>query len=751
MLRFELHTLGWFSFEELCRTILREEWGQPVEAYSRGPDGGRDGFLFGPWHGTSEATVVQCKHSGSSDARLHPSDLRDDLRKIAVHAADGRCDRYVLMTNAAVTGDTAAIIEGEFRAVGVSHTIVQGYEAICEMLTANASLRALVPRLYGLGDLTEILDERSYQQAQAILAAMHDDLAVLVPVEAHRAAYRALKDHGFALLLGRPGSGKSSIAASLMVSGMDQHGARPIKLSSIAEFPDRWNPREPNQLFWLDDAFGATQYEHVEAQEWNRAARPLRAALERGARVIATSRDYIYAAAKADLKRGDFPLLTEAQVVIEVESFTRLEREQILYNHLKLGRQPPEVLKRISPSDLEAFAADPAFLPELARRLADPSFTKRVWFNHRPSLLNFCRRPKELLLELLENLDDASRAALGLVHINGNRLASPYQDSPRDRTFLARLDVSLGSALRGLETLEGSFLRLVTADGSRWWQFQHPTLANAYESWLADRPELLAEFVASSDVSELLRTVTCGDLAIEGAIVLPRSLYEEVANRIVDARPFDANGSLWGWDSLRSSFLARRCDQEFLEVITTREPQLIDRVFDIGLYLDAYRHRIPLARRLLSLGLAGETQRRHLVTTLIEYAAEGIDGSFLSDDDWLSFFHEEELQELDDAVMVGLEHLDEAIDEHLRESKGDVDTAKSSIGGYSARYPDHPGVEAAENALSAFVSWEPDADALDRWADAPNEAEAEPTSVHAPQPSGPSVFDDLAPPDDLAP
>jgi len=599
VLRFELHTLGWFSFEELCRTILREEWGQPVEAYSRGPDGGRDGFLFGPWQGTSEATVVQCKHFGSTGARLHPSDLRNELRKIAIHAAEGRCDRYVLMTNAAVTGDAAATIEGEFRAVGVHHTVVQGYEAICEMLTANASLRALVPRLYGLGDLTEILDERSYQQAQAILAAMHDDLAVLVPVEAHRAAYRALRDHGFALLLGRPGSGKSSIAASLMVSGMDQHGARPIKLSSIAEFPDRWNPREPNQLFWLDDAFGATQYEHVEAQEWNRAARTLRAALERDARVIATSRDYIYAAAKADLKRGDFPLLTEAQVVIEVESFTRLEREQILYNHLKLGRQPPETLKRISPSDLEAFAADPAFLPELARRLADPSFTKKVWFGHRSSLLNFCQRPKELLLELLETLDHASRAALGLVHINGNRLASPYQESHRDRTFLARLDVSLGSALRGLETLEGSFLRLVAADGARWWQFQHPTLANAYESWLADRPELLAEFVASSDASELLRTVTCGDMAIEGAIVLPRTLYEAVATRIVDARPTFADGSFWVWDRLRSSFLARRCDEDFLQVITTREPQLIDRVFDMGLYLDAYRHRIPLARRLI--------------------------------------------------------------------------------------------------------------------------------------------------------
>jgi len=139
------------------------------------------------------------------------------------------------------------------------------------------------------------------------------------------------------------------------------------------------------------------------------------------------------------------------------------------------------------------------------------------------------------------------------------------------------------------------------------------------------------------------------------------------------------------------------------------------------------------------------------VTTLTEYAAQGIDGSFLADDDWLSFFHEEELQELDDAVLTGLEDLDEVIDEHLRESEGDVDTAKSSLGGYSARYPEHPGVEAAKSALSAFVNWEPDADALDHWLDPTEEAEPEPSTVHAPQPSGPSIFDDLVPPDELVP
>jgi hypothetical protein len=281
MLEFQLHQLGWFAFEQLCRTICREVWGQPIEAYSRGPDGGRDGSFYGPWSNGSDQSraVLQCKHTSVSGGHLSLTDMDSEFAKVGRHVAAGRCDVYLLMTNARVSGDAAAAIDEGLQAVGVKRVIIQGYETICELLTAQKSLRALVPRLYGLGDLTEILDDRAYGQAEAILAMMHDDLARLVPVEAHRSAHHALREHRFTLLIGRPGSGKSSIAASLSIGAMDLYDARPIKLSRIEDLPDRWNPREPNQFFWLDDAFGATQYEHATSAAWNRATHHIGAAL----------------------------------------------------------------------------------------------------------------------------------------------------------------------------------------------------------------------------------------------------------------------------------------------------------------------------------------------------------------------------------------------------------------------------------------------------------------------------------------
>lgn len=740
MLAFDLHQLGWFSFEQLCRTICRETWRQPIEVYSRGPDGGRDGFLYGPWReGVGDSPgILQCKHTAVASSHLALSDMKPELDKVKRHVRAGRCDVYVVMTNACVTGDSAAAITDAFRDAGVKKVLVLGYESLCELLTDQKPLRALVPRLYGLGDLTEILDERHYAQAEAILAMMHDHLARLVPVEAHRSAHRALRTQGFALLVGRPGSGKSSIAASLALGAMDLYDARPVKLTRIEELHDRWNPREPNQFFWLDDAFGPTQYEYIAADAWNRATPAITAVLRGGARLVVTSRDYVYAAAREDLKVSAFPLLDEATVVIEVESFTREEREQILYNHLRLGSQSVDVLEAMRTEDLEAVAADPSFLPELARRLGDPLFTRNLSVQSRGSLLDFFRRPTPFLLEVLMNLDHPSRAALGLVHLHSNHLASPYKPAPGDEDFLQRLGVRLGDALRALLPLDGSLLRLVNVAGDRWWEFAHPTFTDAYQYWLSGQPELLAEYITSARLEDLVRTITCGDVGLEGAVVAPRPLYGAVTTRLAGGRPSAGWQELSSWKRTVFSFLRHRCDAEFLQSFVAREQWIIDETFNIGLYLSAHTVEMALARRLLDEGLATERHRRELVETLTGYAADGSDGSFLGDDEWLGFFTPDEVAELDRRVLQELDALDDRVADDLRQSEGDTSGADESVAGYEARYPGNPHVVAARELVDNFDSYEPDANS-GSW----NEDESEEPPPAPPANPRRSMFEDL--------
>src|SRR5258708_3850639 len=233
----------------------------------------------------------------------------------------------------------------------------------------------LVPRVYGLGDLGQILDERAYTQAQEILSSLGDDLAKFVITNAYRSSAKALVEHGFVLLLGEPACGKSAIAAALALGALDEWGCSTLKVRDAKEFVAHSNPHEPNQFFWVDDAFGATQLDWQGVIDWNGAFPHIRAATRRGAKIVFTSRDYIYRNARSFLKESALPVLNEAQVVIRVEQLTRDEREQILYNHIRLGTQSKEFKRRIKPF-LSEIASNKRFGPEIARRLGHPAFTK---------------------------------------------------------------------------------------------------------------------------------------------------------------------------------------------------------------------------------------------------------------------------------------------------------------------------------------------------------------------------------------
>ncbi|WP_375166573.1 hypothetical protein [Bradyrhizobium sp. USDA 4532] len=65
----------------------------------------------------------------------------------------------------------------------------------------------------------------------------------------------------------------------------------------------------------------------------------IRAAIRRGAKFVFTSRDYIYKNARNFLKESALPVIQDSQVVIRVEQLSKDEREQILYNYIRLGAQ----------------------------------------------------------------------------------------------------------------------------------------------------------------------------------------------------------------------------------------------------------------------------------------------------------------------------------------------------------------------------------------------------------------------------
>jgi hypothetical protein len=633
---YNLHTLGWSDFQRLCLTISRTVLGQTVQSFLDSGDGGRDGAFAGTWKPSGgEALrgqfVIQCKFTGKSDHSLQLSDLTDEVAKVKRLVKKRRCDIYVLLTNAGVSGAREEEVQDLFKNAGAKHVVVFGANWISDQIRENKRLRMLVPRVYGLGDLSQILDARAYAQARAILELMREDLAKVVVTDAYRRAAASLDKHSFVLLVGEPAAGKTTIASLLGMAAVDQWNASMMKLDDPAKVVEHWNPDEPSQFFWVDDAFGVMQYEEFLVHGWNHALPQIKTMLRKGAKIVMTSRDYIYNSARKDLKESAFPLMKESQVVIDVHQLTPEEKRQILYNHLKLGKQPLSFRSDIKPY-LERVAAHPRFIPETARRLSDPLFTKGLFIDGY-YLERFVEKREQLLEEVLTGLDRDSKAALALIYMRNDRLGSPIALQPSESDALERLGSSLGGCTSALEALSGSLVLLTQDNGDALWKFKHPTIGDAYASILVHSPELLGIYIRGSAPEKLVEQVTCGDVGIEKAVVIPRVLFPLMLERLREISKSkdykSAHLAFWGGKWALHGFLARRCSREFLDLFIASDPTFLDRISAPGLMLSAMSE-VGLVVSLHRQGLLPEANRLKFVSTISQYAIDGNDLGALS-------------------------------------------------------------------------------------------------------------------------
>ena len=630
---YDLHSLGWHSFQQLCLTIAREIFGQTVESFLDSSDAGRDGAFCGTWtpaqgEALSGRFVIQCKFTSKRDKNLTQSDLADEVEKAKRLVKDGRCDCYLLMTNAGLSGSLVNDVEGLFRQAGVKQVRSFGSTWICQQIRENSRLRMLVPRLYGLGDLSQVLDERAYRQAKTLLASLREDLSKVVLTGAYRRAAEALDQHGFVLLIGEPAAGKTTIASMLSMAALDQWRASTLKIDDPGKVVERWNPDEPSQFFWIDDAFGVTQYESYLVHGWNHVLPQVKTMLRKpgGAKIVMTSRDYIYKRARRDLKESAFPLLQESQVVIDVRDLTSEERQQILYNHIKLGRQERAFRTAIKPH-LESIASHPRFIPETARRLADPLFTQGLEID-RYHLVQFVEKQERFLHEVLLGLDEHSKAALALIYMRNDSLESPVELEESEREAVERLGSNLGGCITALESLNGSLAQYTHTEGAAVWRFKHPTVGDAFAGLLLESPELLGIYVRGSSIDKLMGQITCGDVGIEHAVVLPKALFPLVLKRLKEipssaeykSPPFSA----WHARSRVDRFLSSRCSKEFLIQYIEEYPDVLDRVAKPGLFLSAVSE-VDLAIRLHEFGLLPEEHRKAFVAQVVSYTIGGED------------------------------------------------------------------------------------------------------------------------------
>lgn len=618
---YPLQRLGWKAFQDLCVAAAEECLRRPVQTFLPTNDAGRDGAFIGRWEGDDPAageSTIQCKFTSLPKSNLTVSKLKDELEKARLLAAKGLAADYIILTNHQVTGANDIKIKAAFVQAGVGRCRVFGREWIVRQILASPRLRMMAPRLYGLGDLSDLLDERAYAQAKLILNAMGDDLQRLVVTEAHRRSVRAISAHNLVLLLGPPAAGKSTIGASLAIGAADIWQCGTIRITAPEDITRHLNPTQP-QFFWIDDAWGNTQYQRQRTEAWNQVLPHIQGAVKSGTRFLFTSRDYIWKAAQRDLKIQALPILNKSQVIINVQELSTQEKAQILYNHLKLGDQPESFRKAVK-GQLPAIAERKDFLPEAARRFGSVFFAGRLQTS-RDSVTAFFEHPQEFLLDTIANLSADCRAAIAVIFMNGGRILSPVAPEDLEPAAMA-FGVSAGAVREQLEALNGSLLLLVNGEEGAYWTYKHPTVSDAFARYVAGSPEQVEIYLRGARPESIAREVVCAGCEVFGApVVVSDKLYDLLEERIGDL------------DRYRIiSFLSYRSNPSFSARILARRQDIFD-----GLAILAFPIKDDIDAQVVAAlhaqGLLPEDIRSRFVERIEEGVLEHADPSFLDDGD----------------------------------------------------------------------------------------------------------------------
>ena len=653
---YDLHQLGWYSFQQLSLTVASEIFGQTTMSFLSSGDGGRDGCFVGKWTPNEREElegqfVFQCKFTSKAIHNLRVSDLKDEIPKAEALVKKGICDIYILITNAGVSGNTEEKIRIILKGVGVKHFLVLGSTWLFQKIKENNRLRRLVPRLYGLGDLRQILDARVFSQGSALLESMKDDLAKVVITNAYQKAAEALDRHGFVLLIGGPAAGKTTIASLLAMGALDQWKAPTLKLNTAEQVVKHWDPDDPFRFYWIDDAFGVTQYEENLVHKWNHVMAEIKTMIKNGCKIVMTSRNYIYNQARLDLKESVFPLLKESQVVIDVHDLTLLEKRQMLYNHLKMGTQTLSFRKEIKPH-LEFIASLPRFIPETARRIASPFFTRNLYM-FEWHLEQFVSKQEAFLVEMLQGLDNHSQAALALIYMNSDNLVSPIDLKSHETKAIERLGSNLSGCIRALNAMKGNLVSHLLIDGEHIWKFKHPTIGDAFSIHVVQSPELIEIYLQGSPIEKIMEQVTCGDVEIEKAVIVPKTFFPLLLKRLKGFTSTKAYKSpvlsIWSAQEKLQQFLATRCSGEFLVKYVEENPDVLDQVSKPGLSLDAVSE-VHLAYKLHHFKLLPESNRKEFIQTVSAYAISGQDMYALKSEKIGEIFTPEEMTFLKNRV-----------------------------------------------------------------------------------------------------
>ena len=353
---------------------------------------------------------------------------------------------------------------------------------------------------------------------------------LFVETKAHRELRTILDDSHWVTLLGKPGDGKSTTAANLLLE-YRRKGYDPVFITSVHDWKALITAETlTKQVVLIDDMFGTSCLEQGKVGEWRSFIENMEKLVDErkgNLLVICTSRRYIFSEIESSLAR--FKCFRKFTIVDMTDKKFKLssEEKEKIFDALATENNVFEV-KGCDVKDIES----PHGFPLCAEMFCVNSFLRKDG-------LEFFRNPTECVQKEINNLKDNDNykyIVLLTVLLKRNLVPRDYFDSLYDvatddeKRFFKHLGVSLKTAghdlVKSRDALINTYL-ITNQDGH--YTFIHETLMeNVADVYLRTSPFHAVELV------EFKYIVGYVNRLLKLNKTIPENLLEPISKRVTN-------------------------------------------------------------------------------------------------------------------------------------------------------------------------------------------------------------------------
>lgn len=397
--------------------MLQEELGIGISNFGGTKDRGRDAYFEGNakfppneeiWSGVwiFQAKFRDFIRTGESDARKSLiSSLKKELGKILVEYED-KCNNYIYITNVELTVNDTEIMKKISKNFSIENFRIIHFPEINSFFTRNMNIKWQFPRLIGFADLEQIINKSIKERSKAFIEAIQPNLEVFVSTNIYFKAIDILKAFNFVILEGPPKMGKTMIADAICLSKVP-FGFTIYDINHPEEFFKVYNKNE-KQLFLCDDVFGAISVNEFKSEDWVRDISKILIRLGPDHQLVWSSRTSIFKEVLHKTKLDENSEKIEPRkVIVEVIKLDRLEKAQILYNHLKLSHISAQFNKNLINciiSFKKKIIDHKNFSPEIIRQLCTIEIKNIIKINN-------CKKIEIRIIDFLNTPDESWKKA----------------------------------------------------------------------------------------------------------------------------------------------------------------------------------------------------------------------------------------------------------------------------------------------------------------------------------------------------